>query len=160
VLAESSKNDSSTNPNVLKSQSKDELFIDDESDTMLDEEGSGMGPISKGTGAEDMESSGSGYGPDDEDAQVGGAKNKGKAGIDSEEDEDEDDIDDDEDIEDFDKEKQPKVDLPITTTTTTTTSTTTTTTENYYDESRILLVCSFNYFPFHLCEKNTNILLG
>ncbi|XP_008183893.1 syndecan [Acyrthosiphon pisum] len=116
--------------------SDNELFIDDESDNdgntdkldaddmMLGEEGSGMDPPSKGTGAEDMESSGSGYGPDDEDAQVGG-KNKGKAGVDSEEDEDDMDDGDDEDEddnEDFDTEKSQKVFTPVTTASTTTTT--------------------------------------
>ncbi|XP_022166440.1 syndecan [Myzus persicae] len=135
VLAQSNKNVSSTKP--LKPY-KEELFIDDESenaddgdtdklgadDMMLGEEGSGMGPPSKGTGAEDMESSGSGYGPDDEDAQVGG-KSKGKAGVDSEEDEDDMDDGDDEDeddTEDFDTEKPQKVFNPVTTTSTTTTT--------------------------------------
>lgn len=133
VLAQSNKNVSSTKP--VKGY-KDELFIDDESDNdgdtdkldaddmMLGEEGSGMDPPSKGTGAEDMESSGSGYGPDDEDAQVGG-KNKGKAGVDSEEDEDDMDDGDDEDEddnEDFDTEKSQKVFTPVTTASTTTTT--------------------------------------
>lgn len=135
VLAQSDKNVSSTKPSKPY---KDELFIDDDSensddgntdkldadDMMLGEEGSGMGPPSKGTGAEDMESSGSGYGPDDEDAQVGG-KSKGKAGVDSEEDEDDMDDGDDEDEddnEDFDTEKSQKVFTPVTTASTTTTT--------------------------------------
>ncbi|KAL4149132.1 hypothetical protein QTP88_003141 [Uroleucon formosanum] len=132
VVAQSNKNVSSTKP--LKSF-KEELFIDDDDgdtntdkldadDMMLGEEGSGMGPPSKGTGAEDMESSGSGYGPDDEDAQVVG-KNKGKAGVDSEEDEDDMDDGDDEDEddnEDFDTEKSQKVFTPVTTVSTTTTT--------------------------------------
>lgn len=143
VLAESDKNISSTKP--LK-PSKEELFIDDESensddsdndkldadDMMLGEEGSGMGPPSKGTGAEDMESSGSGYGPDDEDAQVGG-KSKGKPGVDSEEDEediDDGDDEDDDDNGDFDTESTPKIFTPVPTT-----STTTTTVKNHDEES-------------------------
>lgn len=157
MLAESSKNDSSINPIPLKSSSKDELFIDDETDTsdvgdtdkldademMLGEEGSGMGPPSKGTGAEDMESSGSGYGPDDEDAAVSSGKTKGKPGLDSEEDDIDDEDEEDEDNDDFDKQK---VDIPATVTTTST-STTTTTTENYDEESRIIeLVCLFSMF--------------
>ncbi|KAF0760799.1 syndecan-like, partial [Aphis craccivora] len=143
VLAESDKNISSTKP--LK-PSKEELFIDDESensddsdtdkldadDMMLGEEGSGMSPPSKGTGAEDMESSGSGYGPDDEDAQVGG-KSKGKPGVDSEEDEediDDGDDEDDDDNGDFDTESTPKIFTPVPTT-----STTTTTVKNHDEES-------------------------
>ncbi|XP_025197780.1 syndecan [Melanaphis sacchari] len=143
VLAESDKNISSTKP--LK-PSKEELFIDDESensddsdtdkldadDMMLGEEGSGMSPSSKGTGAEDMESSGSGYGPDDEDAQVSG-KNKGKSGVDSEEDEedmDDGDDEDDDDNEDFDTENPHKMFSPVTTA-----STTTTTVKSHGEES-------------------------
>lgn len=156
MLAESSKNNSLINPIPLKSSSKDELFIDDETDTsdggdtdkldaddmMLGEEGSGMGPPSKGTGAEDMESSGSGYGPDDEDAAVSSGKTKGKPGLDSGEDDIDDEDDEDEDNDDFDKQK---VDIP--TAITTTSTSTTTTTENYEEESRILeLVCLFSMF--------------
>lgn len=137
VLAESDKNVSSTKP--LK-PSKDELFIDDESensddsdtdklnadDMMLGEEGSGMGSPSKGTGAEDMESSGSGYGPDDEDAQVGGkSKSKPEVHSEDEDDEDMDDVDDEDedDNEDFENTDKPqKVFTPVTTTSTTTTT--------------------------------------
>jgi hypothetical protein len=141
VLTESNKNISST----LKPSKplKEELFIDDESDDgdtdkldpddmMLGEEGSGMGPPSKGTGAEDMESSGSGYGPDDEDAQVGG-KSKGKAGVDSEEDDedmDDGDDEDDDDNEDFDTENPHKMFTPVSTI-----STTTTTVKSHDEES-------------------------
>lgn len=157
MLAESSKNVSSSNP-ILSKPSKDELYIDDldnngddnvdSDDLMLGTEGSGMNPSSKGTGAEDMESSGSGYGPDDEDAQVSG-KNKGKSVPDDEDDGNDEDEDEDSDIEGLDK-LPPK---PATTTAATisTTSTTTTTTENDELESRILeLVWSINYFTFHI----------
>lgn len=167
MLAETNKNTSTSNPIPSKSSSKDELFIDDDADEADDpskqlndpddmmlgeegsEEGSGMGPPSKGTGVEDMESSGSGYGPDDEDAHVNSnKKTKGKPDIDSE-DEDiiDDDEEDEEDSDDFDKDKSPKNNVAATSTSTTTTSTTTTTTENYDEETRILEeVCLFNCF--------------
>lgn len=121
---------------------------------MLGEEGSGMGPPSKGTGAEDMESSGSGYGPDDEDAHVGGDKTKGKSGLDSEEDDDIDDDDEEDEDEDFENKKQ-RVDSPTTaSTTTSTTSTTTTTTENYDEKSRILeLVGSLHYILYYCLKR-------
>lgn len=158
MLAQSDKNVSSTKP--LK-PNKEELFIDDESenaddgdtdkldadDMMLGEEGSGMGPPSKGTGAEDMESSGSGYGPDDEDAHVG-SKSKGKPGVDSEEDEDDMDDGDDEDeddTEDFDTEKPQKVFTPVTTT-----STTTTTDKSLDEESNFPEQVRLHIFLFYL----------
>lgn len=126
---------------------------------MLDEDGSGMGPTSKGTGVEDMESSGSGFGPDDEDSQVGRTKNKGKPGIDSDEDEDDIDNDDEddetnEDNEEFGKDKlsnnQPKI-FP---TTSTSTSTTTTTTENYDETRTPELVISINYLLLYYILYN------
>lgn len=160
MVAVTSQNNSSTVTNPSKT-SKDGIFIDDVAedndgnldklgadDMMLGEEGSGMEPPSKGTGAEDMESSGSGYGPDDEDAQVG-HNNKGNPGLDSDEDEDDvdDDEEDEEDSDDFNKEK-PQVLIPTAvSSSSTTTSTTTTTTENYEEKSKILeLVCLFNYY--------------
>jgi len=159
VLAQSNKNVSSTKP--LKPY-KEELFIDDESentddgdtdkldadDMMLGEEGSGMGPASKGTGAEDMESSGSGYGPDDEDAQVGG-KSKGKPGVDSEEDEDDMDDGDDEDeddTEDFDTEKPQKVFNPVTSPSTTTTTVKSIDEESNFPEEVRLYILLFYFF--------------
>jgi len=152
VVAQSNKNVSSTKPSK---SFKEELFIDDDDngdtdtdkldadDMMLGEEGSGMSPPSKGTGVEDMESSGSGYGPDDEDAQVGG-KNKGKAGVDSEEDEDDIDDGDDEDEddnEDFDTEKSQKVFTPVTTASTTTTTVKSLDEESNFPEQ----VCLYKY---------------
>jgi hypothetical protein len=173
VLAESGQNVPSTSPIPSKpnKDEKDELFIDDESDItdqlgsddmMMGEEGSGMGSPSKGTGAEDMESSGSGYGPDDEDAHV--RKTKVKTPIDSEEDEDDEEDDEIEnDNEDFVKENPSKINPSKTSTTSTTTSTTTTTTENYGEESRILeLVCYFISFflnIFLLLITNDHTLL-
>lgn len=165
MLAESDKNISSTKP--LK-PSKEELFIDDESensddsdtdkldadDMMLGEEGSGMSPPSKGTGAEDMESSGSGYGPDDEDAQVGG-KSKGKPGVDSEEDEediDDGDDEDDDDNGDFDTESTPKIFTPVPTT-----STTTTTVKNHDEESIFPEQVHLYKFIFYLSPVTINI---
>jgi len=168
VLAQSNKNVSATKP--VKAY-KDELFIDDESDNaddgntdkseadddmMLGEEGSGMGPPSKGTGAEDMESSGSGYGPDDEDAQVVG-KNKGKAGVDSEEDEDdmdESDDEDEDDNEDFDTEKSQKVFTPLTTASTTTTTVKSLDEESNFPEEVRLFIFLF-YSSFALLPSYT-----
>lgn len=167
MVTVTSQNNSSTETNPSKT-AKDELFIDDEADIggtgtdeldhddmMLGIEGSGMDPPSKGTGAEDMESSGSGYGPDDEDAQVG-HKNKGKPDLDSEE--DEDDIDDDEEDDeesDFNKEKPQNVIPPAISSPATTTSTTTTTTENYEDKSKIFeQVCLFNICVMHVYQYN------
>lgn len=144
----------STKP-TSKPLTKDELFIDDDFNNddsdkidpdamMLDEEGSGMDPATKGTGAEDMESSGSGYGPDDEDAQVSN-KSNGKTPIDSDEDDEIDDDDEEEDDnEDFNKEKAQKPIQPISTTTSTTSSTARTPKDDE-EPKYIDPVCSFNY---------------
>lgn len=115
---------------------------------MLAEEGSGMDPATKGTGAEDMESSGSGYGPDDEDAQVNG-KTPGKTSIDSDEEDDDIDGDDEEEEddlnEDFNKEKSQKP-IQQLSTTTSTTSSTVRTLKNDDEESRFIdPVCNLNY---------------
>lgn len=116
---------------------------------MLGDEGSGMDPATKGTGAEDMESSGSGYGPDDEDAQVSG-KTTGKTSIDSDEEDDDIDGDDEEEDdlnvnEDFNKEKSQKPTQQLSTTTSTTSSTVRTP-KNDDEESRYIdPVSNFNY---------------
>ncbi|VVC41231.1 Syndecan, conserved site,Syndecan/Neurexin domain [Cinara cedri] len=153
VLAEPNKNVSLANPTTSQSSKpslKDELFIDDETDSddggtdksepddmMLGEEGSGMGASSKGTGAEDMESSGSGYGPDDEDALVKSNNEK----LDTDDEEDEDDIEEEEEEEEEEEDGEDGEEFekahkgsPVASTSTSTTSTTTTTTESYEEE--------------------------
>lgn len=180
VIAQSSKDISSTKP--IPRDTKDELFIDadsldEDSDIkeiegdhtkdndemmMLDEEGSGMDPSTKGTGAEDMESSGSGYGPDDEDAQVNG-NTKGK--IDS--DEEDDDIDDDDEEEEDDDELvnnnedfKEKPQKPTTTTTSTTSSTIRTPKIDDEESTRYIdLVCYLNYLLTYLSLLMVTLIL-
>lgn len=158
----------STKP-TSKLPNKDELFIDDfihpnndksedkvdHDSMMLAEEGSGMDPATKGTGAEDMESSGSGYGPDDEDAQVNG-KTPGKSSNDSDEEDDDidgDNEDDDDDLNvtgDFNKEKSQKPSQQLSTTTSTTSSTVRTLKNDDEESKYIDSVCNFYYSLIYL----------